>query len=189
MTRALKERSNMSTETNLQPRREDGYERRDANVRRLIIFGLILGAVLIVVLVTMKWTFDFLSAKEPLGPPPTPFENVRALPPQPRLQTQPHQDLKDYCEDELKNLETYGWVDPQNGIVRIPVDAAMQKILQQGLPSRPVGEAASAAQSNMPATMIPAAAPKTNEIGGQCYFVTQQNAATAEKAQKDEENH
>jgi len=177
----------MSTVTNPQPNREEGYERRDANVRALFMLGGVLAVVLIVVLFAMKWTFDFLSAKEPLGPPSTPFEDVRALPPQPRLQVEPHQDLKDYCQNELNNLNTYGWVDPQNGIVRVPVDAAMQKVLQDGLPARPAGEAEEAAESNAAKVR---ATPQTSQVGGTCYFITEHSSVGAhENASQGEGNH
>jgi hypothetical protein len=176
----------MSTEINSQPKREDGYERRDANVRTLLIFAGSLALLIIIVLFAMRWTFEFLSAKEPLGPTPTPFEDVRALPPQPRLQVQPHQDLKDYCQQELSNLKSYGWVDPQNGIVRIPVEVAMQKVLQQGLPVRPAGEATSEAESKAPVGSVNA--PQPVGAGGPCYFITERRSAVAdEKAAPGEE--
>jgi len=176
----------MSTETRPQPKREDGYERRDASVRGLLIFAASLALVLIVVFITMKWTFDFLSAKEPLGPPPTPFENVRALPPQPRLQVEPHQDLQGYCRSELNNLNTYGWIDPQNGIVRIPVDVAMEKVLQQGLPARSASEATNAAEAQAPIGSVKA--PQASGLDGPCYFVTQQAAAPKETESQGEGN-
>jgi hypothetical protein len=169
----------MSTETNPQPTREDGYERRDANTRVLLHYGFWLGVVLVVVLITMKWTFNYLSAKDPLGPPPTPFENARALPPQPQLQVQPHQDLKTYCEQEKNDLESYGWVDSQDGVVRIPVDQAMDKVLQQGLPARPAGEATSAAASMAPVGSTNA--PKPTGIGGPCSFVVEQEPASSKE--------
>ena len=76
----------MSMETKDEPRREEGYERRDADVRALLKFGVGLAVTLVIVILAMRWTFSFLSKEEPLGPPPTPFENARVLPPQPRLQ-------------------------------------------------------------------------------------------------------
>jgi hypothetical protein len=177
----------MSTETRPQPKREDGYERHDANVHALLIFAASLAILIIVVLFAMKWTFDFLSKKEPLGPPPTPFENVRALPPQPRLQVEPHQDLRAYCQQELSHLDSYGWVDPQNGIVRIPVDAAMQKVLQQGLPARPAGEATSAAEAKAPIGSV--IAPKPVGVDGPCYFIAARTSSGArETNQRAEAN-
>jgi hypothetical protein len=165
----------MSTETSPQPTREDGYERRDANTRVLLHFGFWLAVLLVVVLITMRWTFNYLSAKDPTGPPATPFENARAVPPQPQLQVEPHQDLATYCKQEKNDLESYGWVDSQNGVVRIPVDQAMDKILQQGLPARPAGEATNAAASMAPVGSTNA--PQPTGVGGPCSFVVEQEPA------------
>ena len=58
------------------------------------------------------------------------------MPPEPRLQTTAPLDLKHYRDDQEKILEGYGWVDSQAGIVRIPVDRAMDLLLQKGYPVR-----------------------------------------------------
>lgn len=162
----------MSTETEQKPRREDGYERRDANVRALLQFGLGLAIVLIVACFIARWAFDFLSAKSPEGPPPTPFENARVLPPQPRLQVEPHQDLKSYCDEQLTKLNGYGWVDQQSGVVHIPIDQAMEKLLQQGLAARAADATSKqgGAQSDRVGTVE---APSPTGTGGPCSFVTE----------------
>ena len=89
----------------------------------------------------MVHTYNFFAKHESLGPPASPFENQRELPPQPRLQPHPATDLKRYCEVEQQQLTTYGWVDKNNGLVRIPVDRAMDVVLQKGLPARPANQA------------------------------------------------
>lgn len=43
-----------------------------------------------------------------------------------------------YERQNLK-LNSYGWIDRSNGIVRIPIDCAMDLILQRGLPTRTNG--------------------------------------------------
>jgi hypothetical protein len=58
------------------------------------------------------------------------------LPPAPRLQTQPREDLKKLHAEEQRRLESYGWVDATRGQVHIPIDRAMELLLQQGLPAR-----------------------------------------------------
>lgn len=40
---------------------------------------------------------------------------------------------------ENKKLNSYGWVDRSNGIVHIPIDRAMDLLLQRGLPARTNG--------------------------------------------------
>ena len=56
----------------------------------------------------------------------------------PRLQTQPFKDIYMLREDAAKKLQSYGWVDQDGGVVRIPVDRAMDVMLQRGFPTRPV---------------------------------------------------
>lgn len=117
----------------------EGYERRDADVRSLAKFGLWMFVTLIVVLFAMKWMFSYFAKSQQLGPPASPFENVRVLPPNPRLQVEPVVELRKYRDAQQNALESYGWVDKQNGVVRIPVDRAMELLLERGLPARPVG--------------------------------------------------
>src|ERR1043165_8705304 len=52
----------------------------------------------------------------------------------PNLQVNPHDDLVALREREESELNSYGWVNRSNGIVRIPVKRAMELILQRGLP-------------------------------------------------------
>lgn len=58
------------------------------------------------------------------------------LPPEPRLQTNPRQDLRDLRDAEDTILSTYGWTDRNAGAVRIPIDEAMKLTVQRGLPAR-----------------------------------------------------
>lgn len=46
----------------------------------------------------------------------------------------PVTDLQDMRAAEKKALESYGWVDPQKGIVRIPIAEAKRIVVQRGLP-------------------------------------------------------
>jgi hypothetical protein len=57
-------------------------------------------------------------------------------PPPPRLQTQPFKDINELRADEARRLETYGWVDQEGGIVRVPIERAMELVIERGLPAR-----------------------------------------------------
>jgi hypothetical protein len=149
----------MDTETP-QSRNRAGHEERDANVRALAYFGLVLFGVIALTLIGMRTTFFHFAKSQQLGPPPTPFENARTLPPMPRLQVDPRMDLKNYREQEEDILKNYGWVDKQNGVVRIPIDRAMSLLLERGLPARqtkPPADTAALAAVGPPAAAQPAA--------------------------------
>jgi hypothetical protein len=60
------------------------------------------------------------------------------LPPEPRLQATPKLYIKDLKTAEKAQIESFGWVDQKNGIVRIPIEVAVDAVAQAGLPSRPV---------------------------------------------------
>ncbi len=113
-----------------------GYEDSDVSVGRLYAFaGGVVGLIVLGVLGS-AFVFHFFVRHQPLGPPASPFEDVRALPPEPRLQTTAPLDLQSYRTGQEKILEGYGWVDPHAGLVRIPVDRAMDLLLQKGYPVR-----------------------------------------------------
>ena len=54
----------------------------------------------------------------------------------PALQPRPDDDMKKFLEEENEALTTYGWVDKAAGRVRIPIDRAMDLVLQKGFPVR-----------------------------------------------------
>ncbi len=60
------------------------------------------------------------------------------MPPAPRLQPDPIEDLNSLRASEHNLLNDYGWVDPKAGVVRIPIDQAMQLMVQRGLPGKVV---------------------------------------------------
>jgi hypothetical protein len=67
-------------------------------------------------------------------------ELPQPLPPEPRLQTDPHGDLLRLRQSEDQILNTYGWVDRNAGVVRIPIEQAMKLTVERGLPSRAARE-------------------------------------------------
>jgi len=54
----------------------------------------------------------------------------------PLLQVAPAEDLRAFRACEETELQTYGWIDKTNGVVRIPVERAMELVLKEGLPTR-----------------------------------------------------
>jgi hypothetical protein len=123
-----------SSESGNQPGR--GHETRDANIRNLIIFGVTLCCLVIAGLLLSGAVFHYFVRHQGLGPPASPFENVRMLPPQPRLQVSAPKDLKQYKAAQGEILNSYGWVDQNTGIVRIPIERAIDILSHKGLPAR-----------------------------------------------------
>ena len=113
-----------------------GYEDDDVSVRRLFAFGAGVAGLVIFGVVASAVVFHFFVRHQPLGPPASPFENTRSLPPEPRLQITAPEDLKHYHSEQDAILKSYGWVDRDAGTVRIPIDRAMEILLQKGYPVR-----------------------------------------------------
>jgi len=57
--------------------------------------------------------------------------------PAPALQTDPAADMERFRAEERRVLESYGWIDRQRGVVRIPVEAAMRRVVRDGIPGWP----------------------------------------------------
>jgi len=108
----------------------------------------------VVVVVILMWALyrDFLHRQEAADRPVSPLvdRTERRLPPEPRLQSTPELDLQSYLAEERRRTSSYGWVDEAQGIVHIPVDRAMDLLLEQGLPSRPVRVPAMTPAPNSP---------------------------------------
>ncbi len=158
-----------------------GYEPRDASIKGLLQFAFWMAVVLAVTLFAMRGLFDYIKKAEPLGPTSSPLvkEGERVLPPSPRLQVYPHQELMDYCAKQQKDVNSYGWVNEQVGVVHIPVERAMDLILARGLPTRAPNEAPPGA----PTVRAPMVAGGT-DLEGQCGYLTEpQPTAQSESAE------
>lgn len=66
----------------------------------------------------------------------------------PHLQVDPHDDLVALRAREDTELNSYGWVDRSNGIVRLPIERAMDWLLERGLPVRPTNGVMPVGQSS-----------------------------------------
>lgn len=140
----------MSTEPS-QSGNSNGYERRDANPASLVHFCVGLALTLIVAWAGMWWLLGYFGRVQPLGPSATPFQRPeeRQLPPLPRLQVEPVLELNQARDQQRSELDNYGWVDRGHGIVHIPIDRAMDLILERGgLPARPQAAAPAAPGSH-----------------------------------------
>ena len=131
------------------------HERRDIPVKLIGQFlgALLISGVLVVLVVGGMWRY--FGANQPQAVV-SPFSGPRELPPAPRLQIEPRSDLRTYLEHEQRRLSTYGWVDQNAGVVHIPIERAMDLLLQRGLPTRqPAVQGAKPPERSKP--VVPAA--------------------------------
>jgi len=115
------------------------HEESDANISGVFAFGVALTVVTIVIFFVVGGLFKYLDAREARqATPDYPLAATQEnrLPPEPRLQINPRQDLADLRAREEQTLTGYSWVDRNAGIVRIPIDEAIKKTLERGLPAR-----------------------------------------------------
>jgi hypothetical protein len=117
-----------------------GHEERDLSVRGIMAFGiafLMMMAIALAITTAFEWVFagygpPIRSPVEGLANAPQP-----TLPPEPRLEAVPGQQLEELRAKEDQLLDTYGWIDQKAGIVRIPISRAMDILAQKGLRTRP----------------------------------------------------
>ena len=58
------------------------------------------------------------------------------VPPEPRLQVNPPNELQQYKQEQNQILNSYGWVSRDDGRVHIPIERAMDLIVERGFPPR-----------------------------------------------------
>ena len=138
------------------------HETSDVNVRAVLTFGAWLAITTIVVGVGVWLLFKFFNqqqAKEAPRPGPMALSPKERLPPEPRLQTArgfevrlengqivrsrnaaPQEEYRVLRRQWEENLRT-GLKDQSGNVVGMPIEEAMKKIVQQGLPTRTKGPA------------------------------------------------
>lgn len=136
------------------------HETSDVNVRGVMTFVVVLTIVTIAVALGVWLLFGFfnqLEAKEQPKPGPMALRPEERLPPEPRLQSAPgfavtlesgerknleksapqseYRVLRQQWEENLRT----GLKDQSGKVVGIPIDAAIEKVASQGLPSQVKG--------------------------------------------------
>jgi hypothetical protein len=132
---------------------------REVNTRAVLLFAFWLAATTIAVAGAMFALFRVLEKKEaaaqkPLAPAVA--TSLQRTPPEPRLEALPLVPRQRLRAEEDAVLTSYAWVDKPGGFARIPVERAMQLLVQRGLPpAKPM-----AATVPMP---LPGAAPPAEQ--------------------------
>lgn len=138
--------------------RHDEPRRFDAEIERGSILRLGAGlAVVTVIAMALMWLLlrGFERHATKTAPPsPVLASEIRAAtaqgPPGPQLQPNPYAEMAAMRAEEEALLDSYGWVDRSQGLVRVPIDRAMELLLESGVPHRAPAAPADAAQAGIP---------------------------------------
>jgi hypothetical protein len=143
------------------------FEHRDIGVSTVVYFLVGLTVALIVSFFVVGGIYRFLThhfeAQQPAVSPLVANAPVdtRKLPdddyekylhknfPEPQLETNERTELNNIRLHEEETLSTYDYVDKSAGTVRIPIDRAMDLLVQRGLPVRaPAGDESKSQQQS-----------------------------------------
>ncbi len=116
------------------PGEHRSYETQDLSVRAIGIFGVVLALALVAAIGVTAWMFGFFesrAARQDVTAPPTSARS--AVPQEPKLQVNAPKDLKALRAMEEQRLTTYGWVSKETGLGRIPIDRAMELLVERGM--------------------------------------------------------
>lgn len=116
-----------------------GHELRDVHAAPVALSALALAALCAAVFVAMFVLFTLYAGREARRTTaPSPLAGTYGMkePPEPRLQTSPIEDLKMLRARDDAALHHYAWVDREAGVVRIPIERAIELLAQRGLPTR-----------------------------------------------------
>jgi hypothetical protein len=135
------------------------FEPQDLSAKGVLAFlvGLVVVCVLVYVVVAGMYRFlnRYQKAHEPAQNPlvqvtntdtrhPTPADANKF--PLPRLETNERGQLNDQRYREEETLNTYGWLDQKAGVAHIPIQRAMELIVERGLPTVPQPATATVAE-------------------------------------------
>jgi hypothetical protein len=130
---------------------EGSHEQTDAHAPTLFTYG---GALLLLVAGVLALMWGMLKVMEQHPPAettkPSAMADRSALPPEPRLQTDPAADMQSFRIWEDSMLTTYGWVDRTRGIVRVPIESAMVMVVRRGVPLDKAAAERAAADAGKP---------------------------------------
>ncbi len=122
--------------------------------------GVLLGVVitvlmLVLTLVIVALIIPWFSRGRATSPAPfagtivAPGDGPLAEFPAPHLQIKPRLDHQAFLARASNELATYGWIDPKAGTVRIPIERAMDLLLERGLPVRQTNQPVPASKSSL----------------------------------------
>lgn len=116
---------------------ERDYADKDIPIRAILLGGLYITMFTILSFVGVRFLLVHLNrSNEQAQRAVSSYAGQRSLPAEPRLQVDEPRTWQRQLAVEKAQTEDYAWVDEKTGIVRIPVERAMEVVAAKGLPSR-----------------------------------------------------
>ncbi|PYK13611.1 MAG: hypothetical protein DME65_01335 [Verrucomicrobia bacterium] len=118
------------------------HEQRDVDVLSLLTIAVLLFLSCVIISLLVWAMMHYFKLHEPVRTPgqtSLPVTSAEEFP-KPRLEIKGAADLAKLRAAEEADLDSYGWIDRYSGTVRIPVDRAMQLLLERGLPEVGAGQ-------------------------------------------------
>lgn len=109
------------------------HEVRDVNARAIGCFAFALVACIAAICVLIAGMFHRLD-EHVSGTAANRIASSRVRMTEPQLQVDPGADMERFRARESGILNSYGWVNREAGVVRIPIERAMEIIAERGLP-------------------------------------------------------
>jgi hypothetical protein len=115
-----------------------GHEADSTDVRAVGITGFALAIGVGIVFFIVYGLFQYLLHHPVIIEPASPLAETdqQQFPPSPRIDEHPANELQGLHSREDRILSTYGWVDKNAGVVRIPIDQAIELQLKRGFSVR-----------------------------------------------------
>jgi len=146
----------------------------ELDVKAIVYVGVGTVVVTLVSMLLVWWLFQgFRKLENAEDPKPSalPEAAEKLVPPSPRLEISPPENLKELREREATVLDAPAWIDQPQGKIRLPIDLALDVVARRGLGEEtPPAEAAAPTAEPGATTAAPTAttapAPAAPPAGG-----------------------
>lgn len=116
---------------------ERKHEGSDANIRGILLTAAGLVALIVFSAIGLYFYARGLFKGDPRGSvAPPPVVRGEPLPPTPRVEANQALDREEMLAREREVLDSYGWVNEEQRIARIPISRAMDLLLENPPPAR-----------------------------------------------------
>ncbi|MGA2023100.1 MAG: hypothetical protein ABSH02_21110 [Candidatus Sulfotelmatobacter sp.] len=133
----------------------ESFEHQDLKAAGIVYFLLTLGVLIMLSMFGLRGLYAYLDHREKASQPavnplvtnvPEDTRHIgpgypQSVFPSPKLEEDERGQLDGIRLQQDDTLYSYGWVDEKAGTVHIPIERAMDLLVQRGLPVRPQGAA------------------------------------------------